>query len=301
MEATKVEFAALSKQDPPNTAWTLFPKNGLGTLNLQTPELTAQAAKLVKTGRQFPLNWKLELPFPPLFHRAEMRHEIVHTVETPSWDSPGHFGGMHGCHFEGLKPADVPTDLGVARMARKGISGRAVLIDYRRWALKNGITYSPGSRHEITVENIKAVAKDQKVEFKTGDILLLRSGWTEWYESLTTDERVKLASDPTGHEICGVKNNNDTLEFLWNNHFSAVAGDTVAFEAVGPDVPSDSSPWLIHLTILSGWGCPIGEMWYLDELAAYCAETGVYEMFITSAPLNKEHGIASPPNALAIL
>lgn len=42
------------------------------------------------------------------------------------------------------------------------------------------------------------------------------------------------------------------------------------------------------------------EMWYLDALAADCEDDGVYEFLLTSAPLNKVGGIASPPNALAI-
>jgi hypothetical protein len=46
---------------------------------------------------------------------------------------------------------------------------------------------------------------------------------------------------------------------------------------------------------------PIGEMFMLDLLAAECAAQGRYEFFFTSAPLNKRGGVASPPNALAIL
>jgi hypothetical protein len=57
---------------------------------------------------------------------------------------------------------------------------------------------------------------------------------------------------------------------------------------------------MMHETILGLWGMPIGEMFYLEALAADCAEDGVYEFFLTSAPLNKLGGVASPPNALAI-
>ena len=45
---------------------------------------------------------------------------------------------------------------------------------------------------------------------------------------------------------------------------------------------------------------PIGEMFTLDALAAACAADGRYEVFLTSAPLNKLGGVASPPNALAL-
>jgi hypothetical protein len=45
---------------------------------------------------------------------------------------------------------------------------------------------------------------------------------------------------------------------------------------------------------------PIGEMWWLEDLAADCASDGVYEFMLTSAPLNVPGGVGSPPNALAI-
>jgi hypothetical protein len=45
---------------------------------------------------------------------------------------------------------------------------------------------------------------------------------------------------------------------------------------------------------------PIGELWWLDDLAADCAADGVYEFLFTSAPLNVSGGVGSPPNALAI-
>jgi hypothetical protein len=51
---------------------------------------------------------------------------------------------------------------------------------------------------------------------------------------------------------------------------------------------------------LGGWGMPIGEMFYLEKLAADCEKDNVYTFFFTSAPLNKENGVASPPNALCI-
>jgi len=45
---------------------------------------------------------------------------------------------------------------------------------------------------------------------------------------------------------------------------------------------------------------PIGELWYLESLAADCAADGVYEFMFTSAPLNILGGVGSPPNAIAI-
>lgn len=50
----------------------------------------------------------------------------------------------------------------------------------------------------------------------------------EWYMSLSQEERTALASDPTKHEIVGVKNNTETLEVrqatttAWTKHADAI-------------------------------------------------------------------------------
>ncbi|MFM7127602.1 MAG: cyclase family protein, partial [Actinomycetota bacterium] len=56
-----------------------------------------------------------------------------------------------------------------------------------------------------------------------------------------------------------------------------------------------------HTLLLPMLGLPLGEMWYLDDLAEHCARTGRYECFFVSAPLNLPQGVASPPNALALM
>jgi hypothetical protein len=44
----------------------------------------------------------------------------------------------------------------------------------------------------------------------------------------------------------------------------------------------------------------LGELWWLDDLAADCAQDGTHECMVTSAPMNARGGIGSPPHALAI-
>ena len=64
--------------------------------------------------------------------------------------------------------------------------------------------------------------------------------------------------------------------------------------------PERGLEFFVHLALLPLLGLPIGELWDLDALAADCAADGVYELLFTSAPLNMQSGVASPPNALAI-
>ncbi|MGH9841474.1 MAG: hypothetical protein ACREEM_22195 [Blastocatellia bacterium] len=73
------DFAELpvKSEYPPHSAWGLFgDEDQIGTLNLLTPERVAAAARLVRRGEVFALNWELELPHPPLFKRAALEHTI---------------------------------------------------------------------------------------------------------------------------------------------------------------------------------------------------------------------------------
>ncbi len=304
----------VSPDYPPHSAWGLWGEaDEIGTINLLTPERVAAAARLVRRGQIFPLNWDLELPDPPLFGRDKLKHTIRHkrpyvnddiyhdfnTQSASQWDGLSHYGSIsHHGYYNGVQEAHITgqpgTRNGIQAWARRGIAGRGVLVDYRRWALANGRDYIPGERHEITVQNLQAAAQSQGVSFQTGDILVVRSGWVEWYLALDRAGREQAAVMP--HTAVGIAQGEDTLRFLWDNHFAAVAGDTIAFEAY----PAHPQHGFMHETLLGLWGMPIGEMFFLEKLAAACAADGIYEFLLTAAPLNKLGGVASPPNTLAL-
>ena len=77
---------------------------------------------------------------------------------------------------------------------------------------------------------------------------------------------------------------------------SALAQHSPAYECL----PEWQSPAL-HEVFLAGWGMPIGEMLDLRQLAAECARLNKWSFFFASMPLYIPGGIASPPNAQAIL
>jgi kynurenine formamidase len=110
-----------------------------------------------------------------------------------------------------------------------------VLIDYAAYCARHSINYSVTTRHEITFEDIKAVAAEQGVEFRPADILIVRSGFIQWYNGASADERIKGVKN--GHEFVGVRGDKEIVEWLWDSHFSAVAGDAIAWEAWPPKAP----------------------------------------------------------------
>lgn len=75
-------------------------------------------------------------------------------------------------------------------MNTSGICGRGVLVDLVKFYTDNGtkpLPYDPWTAHSVPVKDIKAAAQKQGIEFRTGDILLLRMGF------------IQVHAQPCGH------------------------------------------------------------------------------------------------------
>ncbi|KAL4939239.1 hypothetical protein BDV06DRAFT_225210 [Aspergillus oleicola] len=307
---------------PKGCAWGLWDQDGrrdeLGTLNLLTPEVVVNAMKEVTEGIRVSLNLPLDVPSVPVFNRQPFQHRIIdnstfsssqsfddtfviNTQSSSQWD-----GLRHVIHresqrlYNGTQKDEVSSEsrtntLGIERWHLcGGILSRGVLIDYVAYAQRHNIAYSPIQRHEIRLTDLKIAAKEQGVKFRSGDVLLVRTGLIEWYNE-NPDRRDAYFGDP--NKTCiGIEATTEVLSWLWNQHFAAVAGDALAWEAVPypPDRPS------LHQHIIPMFGMPIGELWDLEELAATCARLKRYSFLLTSVPLRIPRGVASPPNAMAV-
>lgn len=81
--------------------------------------------------------------------------------------------------------------------------------------------------HGITYECVKAIAEEQGVEFRTGDVLFLRTGYANAYRGLSQEDRIKVAAV---REWCGFAQGRAATEWLWERQFAAVACDAPGFE-----------------------------------------------------------------------
>ena len=307
---------------PPGSSWGVWgDKDVFGCLNLLTPERVRDAAGLIRKGSLFPLNWDMGLPDPPLFGRAAFEHkvewlanEVGHDDELSGWNtqSSSQWDGFRHIKsaIHGFYGGVADEDHGIHHWARRGLAGRAVLLDVGRWRASQGRALDLSASDPIEPSDLTATATAQGTEIRTGDVLLIRTGWINWYTELDGDSRRDLASSL---KTPGLRPCRDTVELLWDLHVAAVAGDNPAlevwppgalatpetFEAIRSD-PERTYELFAHFAILPMLGLPIGEMWNLDPLAADSADDGVYEGFFTSAPLNLAAGVASPPNAMVI-
>lgn len=116
--------------------------------------------------------------------------------------------------------------------SRGGIVGRGVLIDYVAYAARHGISYSATENHRIEYRELEEAAKDQGLVFQRGDILIIRSGLLKWYNECEDSElRDHFFAEPLKQSV-GVRAGADTASWIWDHHFSAVAGDALAWESV---------------------------------------------------------------------
>jgi hypothetical protein len=155
-----------------------------------------------------------------------------------------------------------------------------VLLDYCSWTEKKGIKVDPLTRYGIPVEHLRQLVKDESIETRPGDILFIRSGFTKVYEALTEAEEANLEQRKEGTFI-GVESSLEMASWIWENQFAAVAGDMPGFE----QSPIWNSQVQLHQWLLAGWGCPIGEMFYLEDLARECEKLGRNTFFLSSVPL----------------
>jgi kynurenine formamidase len=153
------------------------------------------------------------------------------------------------------------------------------LIDFYDFC---GKSYDPFTPRKITAEEIKACAKAQGVEFKYGDIFIVRTGFSEAYRKLNKQQREAMSATAYLElKFAGLSRAHDMVELLHDNYFSAVASDAPSFETWPMDEPEHLHHWLLPL-----WGSPIGELWDLEELAALCKKHKRYTFFLSSSPAN---------------
>jgi kynurenine formamidase len=313
---------------PAGSSWGLWGTDDqLGALNMLTDERTAAAARLVRMGRVFPLGLPLEEP-PQLAWRAKPVHRLLRVGHeargsqpggdddtsgefidrddmvdglwlqgSTQWDSLAHVRHpVHG-NYNGIPDASIHTDrgarLGIDGWAARGVVGRGVLLDVARHYAA-GRAFDPESDHEIPATDLQETAQAQGTVLETGDILLIRTGWTGRLMAAGPARQADMM-DFTQQRSPGLKPGTEMAGYLWDSHVAAVAADNAALEVMRP-----GTGFPLHQHLLPLLGIPIGEYWVLDQLAEDCARDRSYTFLLVSVPLNLRGAIGSPPQAVAI-
>jgi kynurenine formamidase len=277
------------------------PDDVLGTLNRQTPDAVRHAATLVRDGRVFALNAPVDWIDPPLFSRDQVEHHVFTTPRgnlddwldtyylqaSSQWDGFLHARRPDGGFYNRLPAAAH----GVGAWARRGIAGRGVVLDVQRMLAARGEPLRWREPDTFGAAELEACRRAAGIEPRAGDVLLIRTGWGTEYATADAGQRAAVKADPT---CPGLATGDDLLEYLWDWGVSAVACDNIAVETV----PVADPP--LHPRLIGLLGVPLGELWWLDDLAAHCAATGRAECLLVSAPINLAGGVGSPANAVAL-
>jgi kynurenine formamidase len=321
-------YDELADAEIAGSSWEVFGHDDqLGTVNFLTPERVVAAARLIRSGRRFNLDYPINAfePYPtgtrhPAQHHIFANNEFhrddwldsFYLQSTSQLDSLRHIGHpLHG-FYGGLPAADNNEDstaLGIHNWAQSGIAGRGVLLDVPRFFALEGRPYDCEETIALDDVTLDAMARSQGVSWRGGDILLLRTGWAENYVRKSVEERAEFNRR---NKSPGLAQRESILRWLWDHEIALVASDTPGVEA-DPVLESDfryegerppergvDHSGMLHRPLIALLGMAMGELWKLDDLAADCAADGVYEFFLTCKPLNLIGGVGSPPNALAV-
>jgi kynurenine formamidase len=276
------------------------PDDELGTLNYITPETIAAACRLATAGKVFALGIPLGREGPQSGTRQ--RFNPIHTMfrdggdqpRTPDevvtmqgyggsddwivmplqcvtqWDSLAHVFD-EGKMYNGYD-ATLVTSSGAAKNSidktKSRIAGRGVLLDVAR---HQGLpALAPG--YAITPADLDATAAAQKVEVQRGDILLIRTGHMAGYLARGDWRHFDLDESP------GVSVH--TAPWMHARQIAAVASDNYAVEVRPSELPPFRSPF--HICAIPNMGLTLGEIFFLEELAADCAADGRYAFLLVA-------------------
>jgi kynurenine formamidase len=305
----------------------------LGTLNFITPEKVAAASRLARKGKVFPLGAEFGSGGPQgeFLYRPNPLHvmtvdggdaetfinsclgwaenpiakQIAETFTTPfrfnddmiimplqaatQWDALSHVYYEEKL-YNGFSSQEVSSQgahrCSIGCAIPKGVVSRGVLLDVVR---HRGQEHCIGATPEdqVTPDELDAIAEAQGVTIEPGDVVMVHTGW--WGAFKRTGNKSTTVAGV--HWRCA--------EWLHAKQAAAIAADNVAVEhLLSLEVDGMFLPF--HALCLRDMGLILGEYWNLGELAADCAEDGIFEFQLVAPPLNFVGAVGSPVNPIAI-
>lgn len=307
---------------PSGTSWGLFAQPDRGAPSFVEPSDVVDAAALVTTGRVVGLDYPLDAFDPGMSVRREKPKHVIFSGHpchrddyldgfylqgTTQVDGLRHrrsdlHGFYNGVADDAIEPGT--PELGIQVWADAPIVGRGVLVDIARYRAELGQPIDHAAGEAIGFDLFSQALAAQGIEVRSGDIVIIRTGWAEWFLGLDVEARRAHAATKLA---TGLRQQVEFPQWAWDHQIAMLASDCFAVERlpVVPDSPfNDTAPddkGMMHQEFLAHLGIPLGEMWRVDELAAELGREGRTSCLVTVKPLNVVGGTGSPANAIAIL
>lgn len=178
----------------------------------------------------------------------------------------------------------------ISPLADAGVAGRGVLLDVGR--VRGDDCDRLPLNAEVTLEDMKATAEAQGVELRERDIILLRTGSIE----RVADPDAEW--DPMGEP--GLVFSEDLIRWVHDTEIPMIGADTVAVEKVSQTIDGEPYVLPLHGALLRDLGVSLNEILWLQDLASQCADDGIYDFLLTSAPLHVERATGGPVNPVVL-
>ncbi len=294
------------------------PDDERGTANFVTPDVVRRAAGLVRRGEVLSLAIPLNPRTPTDPSRPPMQHfgrNVILRVSDHGWPGTSQFADdwismspQTGTQWDGLAHAfrdnkvwngyDAGQALNPLLGARRNsidrlaahFVTRGVLLDIVRLRGCEDEGHLPGG-YAVTADDLEEAARRQGVAVGRGDALLVRTGWTGHWYTATPEERESYYDVAPGLGL-------SSAEWLFTREVACVGVDNVAAEVQPAEDGVSLLP--LHPILIRDLGLTVGELFWLEDLAAVSAAEGVWEFMFVAQPLRITGGVGSPINPLAI-
>ena len=291
------------------------PDDEIGTLNFVTPADVVRAAGLIRKGKVFSLALEFGQGGPqegwggrfnPIHtmlatgtdavagRQDEIKIRYADDMITmplqcnTQWDALGHvfYGDKMWNGYDARLVDSTGANKNGIEKTRDRMVGRGVLLDIPRYLGGDYLEDGFG----IGNDDLEGCAKAQGVEIRRGDFVIVRTGQME--QRLAAGKWAGYA----GGDAPGLRF--ETNEWIHDKEIAAICADTWGCEVRPNESTQAQQPW--HWVVIPMIGITMGEIFYVKDLAADCAQDGVYEFFFCAPPLPITKGCGSPINPMAI-
>ncbi len=181
--------------------------------------------------------------------------------------------------------------LGVENFAVKAIQGRGVLVDLH--------AHVGRPRAHVGYDQLMRILEADRVEVEPGDMLLFYTGFADVILSMNKEPDMKVLN-----ASCATLDGRDErlLQWVTDSGVAALIADNYAVEAYpARDTEGDAerAALPLHEHCLFKLGVPLGELWYLTELAAWLRAHQRSRFLLTAPPLRLPGAVGSPVTAVA--
>lgn len=181
--------------------------------------------------------------------------------------------------------------LGIEHLAVKGMQGRGVLVDL--------VAHHGREHRAIGYDDLMAVLDADQIDVAHGDILVVRTGFAELLLEMNRDPDLEVLDA----HCCALDGRDERLlQWITDSGIAALAADNYAVErypAHPPKTPGSHPLLPLHHHCLFKLGLPLGELWYLRELAAWLRTHARSRFMLTAPPLRLPGAMGSPVTPIA--